>query len=439
MSEYSAFLMFPLLMVFIFAGFPVAFSMIGVTFLFGLTRYGSAITYQMVSKIDVVLSESVLAAVPLFIFMGAMLERSGIAERLFQAINAWMRRIPGGLGVAAITMGAIFAATSGIVGATETVIGLLAVPVMMKHGYDRKLIAGTICAGGSLATIIPPSISVFVLGPVANISVGPLLVGILFPGLIMAALFLLYVVGICVIDRKLAPVHDRNEPDMSWKQKLMLTLTALVPAVALIFAVLGTILMGLATPTEAAACGALGSVLLSMFYRTFTLRVLWSALLRSVSITAMILLIVLAGSMFSAVFFGMGGMAAVQSAIDAWGFSGWQTVALILFLTFLAGFVLDLISIILIIIPIAMPLIRIYQFDPVWFSVLFLIVLQTSYLSPPLAPSIFYLKAIAPPQITLGDMYRGVVPFIVAQLLVLVLVLAFPGLVTWLPKRLGIL
>ncbi|MCA1769240.1 MAG: TRAP transporter large permease subunit [Halomonas sp.] len=434
MSSYLALLMFPALMAFIIAGFPIAFSMIIVATLFGVIQFGDVAAYQLLTKIEGTASNSILAAVPLFIFMGAMLERSGIAERLFGAIHLWTHRLPGGLGVGAIVMGALFAASSGVVGATEAVIGMLAIPVMLKHHYSKSLMSGTICASGSLGTAIPPSITVVVLGPVAGVSVGSLFSGLLIPGFLMALMFLVYIIGVAYLKPEMAPRVEENEAAVEWPERLRITLVALVPTMALIFTVLGTILMGIATPTEAAACGALGSVLLALVYRNLTLDVLWHAAIKTMNISAMILLIVLGGSMFAGVFFASGGLATVQSMLMDTGLSPWMILGLILLIAFIAGFVLDLISVVLIIVPVAMPIVRMLGFDEIWFCVAFLVVLQTSYLTPPLAPAIFYLRAITPPEVTLGHMYRGVMPFIACQLVVLALVLAFPFIATWLPE-----
>ncbi|WP_346797249.1 TRAP transporter large permease subunit [Halomonas sp. Bachu 37] len=433
MSSYLSLLMFPALMVFIIAGFPIAFSMILVAAFFGIIQFGDVAAYQLLTKIEDTASNSILAAVPLFIFMGSMLERSGIAERLFEAIHMWTRRLPGGLGVGAIVMGTLFAASSGVVGATEAVIGMLAVPVMLKHHYDKSLISGTICASGSLGTAIPPSITVVVLGPVAGVSVGSLFSGLLIPGFLMAVMFLVYIIGVSYLKPAMAPRVVEDEPEISWSDKMRITLVALLPTMLLIFTVLGTILLGLATPTEAAACGALGSILLALAYRNLNREVLWHAAIKTMNISAMILLIVMGGSMFAGVFFASGGMATVQSLLMDTGLSPWVILGLILLIAFIAGFVLDLISVVLIIIPVAMPIVRMLGFDEIWFCVAFLVVLQTSYLTPPLAPAIFYLRAITPPEITLKHMYWGVVPFILAQLVVLALVLAFPSLALWLP------
>ena len=299
MSDYLSLLMFPALLIALFLGFPVAFSMMGVAFFFGLIVFGDAVIFQMVQKVNDVASNFVLAAVPLFVFMGAMMERSGIAEQLFEAVHLWTRRLPGGLALGTIIMCVIFAASTGVIGATETVVGLLAIPVMMKYGYDKGLISGTICAGGSLGTIIPPSVVVVVMGPVADVSVGDLFVGMFFPGLLMAALYLVYILVRCTIDPKVAPRLPRQADEPRFVQKVRITVVALVPPLAMIFAVLGSIVFGWAAPTEAAGIGALGSVLLTLIYRSFTLGVLQEALIRTLKITCMIMVILLVGSLFA--------------------------------------------------------------------------------------------------------------------------------------------
>jgi len=426
--------MFPTLMVLIFLGFPVAFSMMLTALGFGLLRFGDKVVHQFVSKIDEVSSNYILGAIPLFIFMGSVLERAGIAERLFDALYMWTRRFPGGLAIAALLMCTIFAAASGVVGATETLVGMIAIPAMLKRNYNNVLISGTICGGGSLGTIIPPSVPVVVLAPIALLPVGDLLAGILFPGLIMASLFVLYVVIACTINPNLAPPEAEPDP-RTLGEKLKFTLEALLPPAFLIFTVLGTLFLGLATPTEAAACGCLGVLLLAFMYGRLTPQLLYHASMQTVSITAMILMIVLAGSMFAGVFFASGGMAATKSLLESVGLTAWSLIAIILFVAFLLGFIIDLISIVLIVIPIAIPLLKSFGVDPLWFAVVFLIVLQTSYLTPPMAPSIFYLRAIAPPSIRLVDMYWGVIPFIVCQVITLALVMSIPEIATWLPKQ----
>ena len=436
--------MFPALMAMIFFGFPVAFSLFSVAFVFGAIAFNFSLpaVNLFTQVIDSVASNSILAAVPLFILMGSLFERSGIAERLFEAIHLWTRRLPGGLAVGTVILCVIFAASSGVVGATESVVGLLAIPVMLRYAYDKGLIAGTICAGGSLGTIIPPSVVVIVLGPVADVDVGGLFMGMLFPGLILAALYIIYILVRCSIwpedGRRLPP--DENEPPLA--RKLWITAEALVPPLTLIFAVLGTIILGWATPTEAAAMGAFGTIVLTLVYGRLSFSVFKEALVRTLLVTAMILTILVAGNMFANVFTISGGLIGTQRLVEAAELSGWATLFILLLLAFIAGFVLDLISIILIIIPIAIPLIEkieFYGMDPSqvksWFCVLFLIVIQTSYLTPPMAPAIFYLRGISPPEIKLSHMYKGVAPFIALEVIALALVILFPGLALWLPEQ----
>ncbi len=440
MSVQLALLLFPALLVLIFMGFPVAFSLMGTALVFGYIRFGDSAIGLFVAKVDDVASNYVLGAVPLFIFMGSLLERSGVAERLFEAIHMWTRRLPGGLAVGTVLLCVVFAAATGIVGATETVVGLLAIPVMLRYAYNKSLISGTICAGGSLGTIIPPSVVVVILGPVADVSIGDLFAGMIIPGLMLASCYVVYIFVRCTLrpeDGQRLPPQDDEPPLL---QKLWITATALVPPLSLISLVLGTILAGLATPTEAAACGALGSLIMTLAYRTLTFAILREALFKTVVITAMILLILMGGSMFAGVFTAAGGLVGTQQLMSASALSGWQTMAILLLIAFTAGFVLDLISLILIVIPIAMPIITgftFYGLDPgqvkVWFLICFLIMIQTSYLTPPMAPAIFYLRGISPPEITLIHMYKGVVPFIALHMVVLAAVLAFPWLSLWLP------
>jgi len=440
MSVEFALMMFPALLFLLFWGFPVAFSLMGVALIFGVIRFGDAAVALFLSKVDDVASNYVLGAVPLFIFMGSLLERSGVADRLFEAIHMWTRRLPGGLGIGTILLCVVFAASTGIVGATETVVGLLAIPVMLRYAYNKSLIAGTICAGGSLGTIIPPSVVVVILGPVADASIGDLFAGMIIPGLMLAASYIIYIIVRCTIiptdGPRLPP--DENEPSLA--KKLWITATALIPPFLLIAIVLGTILMGVATPTEAAACGAVASTLMALAYGGLSLQVFKDALYKTIIITAMILLILIGGTMFAGVFTAAGGLVGMQNLVTAAELSNWQTLGILLLLAFAAGFVLDLISLMLIVVPIAMPIITkfpFYDLDPgqvkIWFSILFLIMIQTSYLTPPMAPAIFYLRGIAPAEITLFHMYKGVVPFIFLHFIVLTCVILYPDLALWLP------
>ena len=269
--EYLPFWMLPVAFTLMFLGFPVAFCMMITAVLFGLIVFGDRVVYQFIEKIDDLSTNFVFAAVPLFVFMGSMLERSGIADRLFEAIHIWTRRMPGGLAIATIVMCILFAASSGVIGATESVVGLLTIPIMLRYGYDKGLISGTICAGGSLGTIIPPSVVAVVIGPLADVSVGDILYGMTFPGLAMAGLYLVYIAGRCLINPAFAPAIPPSPEDPALAQKLWITVRNLVPPVILIFAVLGSILLGWASPTEAAAIGAIASVGLTALYGNFHL------------------------------------------------------------------------------------------------------------------------------------------------------------------------
>lgn len=436
MGEYFALAMFPAILFALFVGFPVALSLMGVALGFGLITFGPSVIFQFAEKVDSVASNFVLAAVPLFVFMGSMLERSGVAERLFEAVHLWTRRLPGGLAVGTIVMCVIFAASTGVIGATETVVGLLAIPIMMKYAYHKGLISGTICAGGSLGTIIPPSVVVVVLGPVADVSVGDLFVGMLFPGLLMANLYILYIVFRCIVHPADGARIPPSPDDPALSEKLLISLKALLPPLLLIFAVLGSIMFGWAAPTEAAGMGAFGAIILTLFYGQFSWSVLQEALVKTVKVTCMIMLILLGGSMFSGVFIASGGVVLVQQIIENSALTDWATLGVFLIISFIAGFVLEWISILLIFIPVFIPVVKAMGFDPVWFCVLFLIIIQTSYLTPPMAPAIFYLRGISPPEITLQHMFRGMIPFIVLQIIALCVVMMFPQIVLWLPDQL---
>ena len=427
-------LMFPTLFGLMFLGFPVAWSLVVTAFVFGFAHFGDAVFFQFVQKIEGTASNFVLAAVPLFVFMGSMLERSGIAERLFAAVHLWTRKLPGGLAIGTIVMCVIFAASTGVIGATETVVGLLAIPGMLKYNYSKPLICGVICAGGSLGTIIPPSVVVVVLGPVANVSIGDLLVGMLIPGLLLATTYIVYTYVLCLIWPETAPMVPDSADDPTFAEKLKTTLYALVPPMLMIFAVLGSIMAGIAEPTAAAAVGALLSVLLAIAYGKCSWLSLWEALVKTLVITSMIMFILMAGSIFTGVFVAMGGMGVMRQLIGALNLDPWSMLVLFLFLVFLAGFFLEWVSIILIFVPIFMPFIKAAGFDPVWFCILILLMIQTSYLTPPMAPAIFYLRGVAPPEIRLKDMYWGVIPFICLQFLTTGIVMAFPQTVLWLPS-----
>tara|TARA_R110002020_G_scaffold48818_2_gene139124 strand:+ start:7378 stop:8679 length:1302 start_codon:yes stop_codon:yes gene_type:complete len=424
-------LMFPALFVLVLTGIPIAFSLAIVSAAAGIAKFGPNAFAQLYGAFYSASTNFILAAIPMFVLMGAILERSGIAERLFRVMQIWMARLPGGLAVATIAMGAVFAAAAGVVGAVEVMIGMMAIPAMQRGGYRNSQIAGTICAGGSLGTMIPPSVIAVMYASLAQMSVGELLAGMMLPGLLMVGLFIVYL----IIQGVMAPPEpkgDVSEPHIGLGEKLRITVTSLLPICALIFAVLGSLLAGIASPTEAASVGA---TLLSIFYGRFNLPMLFDSLKITVRISAMILLIVAAGTMFMGTFAANGGSRMIRSFIDAAGFGDTGMMIFFLVIVLLLGFVLDWTANVLIAVPLFTPFIRSAGIDPVWFGTMMIIVIQTSYLTPPMASSIFYLKSIAPPDMTYGQMCRGVAPFIVLQILTLLAVALFPALATWLPSQ----
>ena len=427
-------LMFPALFALIFLGIPVSFSLAGVAFLFGIGVFGDVIGAVFYDRLLGVSTASTLAAVPLFVFMGAVLERSAIAERLFRVMQVWFGFMPGGLGIAAITMSAVFAAATGIIGAVEAVIGMMAIPAMMKLGYDRGLISGTICAGGSLGTIIPPSIVVIIYASLAELSIGALFAGIMIPGGLMVALFILYIAGRAWLRPQDGPPAPREVYAIPLRQKLIVTVQGLVPAVLLVAAVLGAILGGIASPTESASVGAVGAMLLTLFYREFSLKVLRESLTKTLTVTAMVMMIVVGGTMFSSVFLVIGGGSLIRDTVASLQLGPAGMVALFLFIVFLLGFVLDWITVVLICLPIFLPLLRGAGVDQIWFAVMMTVVIQTAYLTPPMAPAVFYLRTIAPPEITYRDMYLGVAPFVALEAIVLAIVALVPATATYLPS-----
>ena len=436
MFEYPALWMFPALFVLVFMGIPVAFAMIGLSFGFGLWFFGDSIGTQMLSRLQEAASNYVLTAIPLFIFMGSALERSGIAERLFYAIQQWIGRLRGGLALTSVSMCGVFSATTGIVGAVETVVGMMAIPPMMKQRYKHDLIAGTICAGGSLGTIIPPTIVVVVYGSVVEESIGDLFAGVLIPGVIMMALFLLYIGIRCQLRPEDGPPMSAEEISARFADKLKTTATALVPAFVLIFAVLGSILAGIASPTEAAGVGAFGAIVLIFAYRQFSLKVAFEVFEKAIRINAMVMFTVVGGTIFSAIFLVNGGDDLIQVFIDTVKPTPAELTILFLLVFFVLGFILDWVSIVLICMPIFAPMIKAAGIDPIWFGVLVCVVIQTSYLTPPVAPSIFYLRGIAPKEITYESMFIGVVPFVLCQLVVLAIVAFYPPTALYLPRLL---
>ncbi|MBU0723984.1 MAG: TRAP transporter large permease subunit [Alphaproteobacteria bacterium] len=426
--------MFPAALTMIFVGMPVSLSLIVVAIGFSIPFFGAELAgLQLYRFIGSVAANNALAAVPLFIFMGAVLENSGIGGRVFNAMKLWLGRLPGGLALATMAMCAIFAAGTGIVGAVEVMVGLLAIPAMVANKYDKGLISGTICAGGSLGTMIPPSIVVIIYASVAQMPVGDMLAGTLIPALIMVTLFFGYILVYCILKPSAAPKVDPAEFDIPLSTKLWITVKAIIPPAILVTSVVGSILMGIAAVSEAAAVGAAGAVLLTIFYGDFSWKGTWQAAVKTIVITSMIMLIVVGGTMFTSVFRLQGGGQLVNDMVRALDLGPTGLLLLFLGIVFVMGALLDWVSVVLICIPLFMPFLAPAGIDPLWFGILVIIMIQTSYLTPPMAPSIFYLRGIAPKDFTTVEMYKGVVPFVICQVITGIVVYFWPATALWLP------
>lgn len=427
-------MMFALVLVGVLSGYPIGFVLGGLALTFGLICWGPEVIPALFFRCFMVLKTYIFAAIPLFVFMGIMLERSGSSERLFHAAHLLMGGLRGGLGIATIFVCTIFAAATGIVGASVVTMGLLALPPMLRRGYNKELATGCILAGGTLGILIPPSIMIVVYGPMANLSVARLFFGAFAPGLLLATLYIAYIAIRCFLQPKLGPpmpVEDREAVPLS--RKLYLTITGLVPPVFLIMSVLGMIFMGVAAPTEAAALGAFASLLLASAYRKLNWPALKDVTYTTLRISSMIIFVVVGASMFTSVFMGLGGGDFVKNLLLAVPFGRWGVLVAMMFIIFILGMFIDWIGIVLIIVPLFTPIAATLGFDAIWFALLVMVNLQMSYLTPPFAYAIFYLRGIAPPEVTIAHIYRGVIPFVLLQWTGLILCIFFPQIILWLP------
>ncbi len=432
--DYLAAWMFLTLTVLLLAGFPVAFTLLGTALFFGLVGFGWDFFNLLPMRIWGVITNFTLVAVPLFIFMGVMLERSGIASDLLRSMGMVFGKIRGGLAVSVVVVGALLGASTGIVGATVVTMGLLALPTMMEYGYKNELSTGTIASSGTLGQIIPPSIVLVLLGDIIGVSVGDLFIGAVIPGLILVVLYIIYILAISFIRPKWAPpVKDKRfaTHDASF---WLYVLKSLVPPLFLMLAVLGSIFAGIATPTEAAGVGATGATLLCILNRKFTMDVLKTVMETTVQLTSMVFVILVGAAAFGLVFRGLGGDMVLRDFVSHLPFGKWGVLLIVMAVVFIAGFFLDFIEITFIHIPVLAPIMKAAGFDPVWFAILFAMNLQTSFLTPPFGFSLFYLKGVAPPGISTLDIYKGIIPFVFIQLLALAIVIYFPETATWLPN-----
>jgi tripartite ATP-independent transporter DctM subunit len=419
----------------IFIGFPISFTLIFLGFVFGYLGFGKLVFYLMTLQFSMVMTEQTLAAVPLFVFMGIMMENAGLMERLFSAVQLMLSRVRGALFYAVLFVSVIFAAATGIVGASVTILGIMAAKSMNKSGYDVRLAAGTITAGGTLGILIPPSIMLVVMGPIMEIPVTDLFAAAIIPGIMLALLYAAYVTIRCAMNPNLGPtlaLEDRADNMLDVFKEFVI---GLVPPALLVFAALGSILFGYATPTEAAGCGAVGSLLLALAYKKLTLPKLQEALVKTLEISALIMVLVAASNFFGSVFARLGTPMVLTDFLLGLEMNRYIILAIVLGLIFLLGWPLEWVPIVLIIIPIILPLIEGLGFNLTWFAILVAVNLQTAWLSPPVALSAYFLKGVVP-EWDLKDIYVGMMQFMVLQVIGLILIVIFPQIALWLPTYL---
>ncbi|MCI0507612.1 MAG: TRAP transporter large permease subunit [Gammaproteobacteria bacterium] len=429
--EVWATIMLLVLIAVLMLGYPVAFSLGAVALLFGGVFLGLDFFALLPLRIWGIMSNFTLLAVPLFVFMGVLLEKSGLAEELLETMSESFGKLQGGMGVSIVIVGALLAATTGVVGATVVTMAIIALPVMLKNGYQTELATGTIAAAGTLGQIIPPSIILVLLGDVIGVPVGRLFMGAVMPGLLLVAFFIIYILLIARLKPHYAPptVSSRKSSRRLW-QRIM---KSLLPPLFLVVAVLGSIFFGFASPTESAAIGALGAMLLAATHKKLTLQNLQDSMRSTTRMTSMVFLILIGATAFGLVFRGMGGDEIVKDVMTGLPGGEWGFLFVSMLLLFVLGFFLDFIEIIFIVVPILAPIALLMGVDLMWFAVLIAMNLQTSFLTPPFGFSLFYLKAAAPPSVRMQQVYRGIVPFVAIQVVVLTILMVFPRFTQWLP------
>jgi len=437
-----ALLMLGLFIFIILLGFPIAFTLMAMGIGFGYYAYyqpdqaffDNRVFYLFSQNTFSVMNNDVLVAVPLFLFMGYVIERANVLDRLFYSLQVAFKAIPASMAVAALVTCALFATATGIVGAVVTLMGLLAFPAMLKAGYDQKLSAGVICAGGTLGILIPPSIMLIVYGATSAVSVVKLYAAAMVPGFILAGMYILYVIVRTVITPSLAPKLPKSATDIPWLKVMLLMLQAFVPLAVLILSVLGAILFGLATPTEAAAIGALGAMMIAAAYRALTWGRLKEAVFLTARTSAMVCYLFIGSWTFSSVFSYLGGEGLIKEFVLGLDLNTVTFLLLSQFIIFLLGWPLEWSEIIIIFVPIFLPLLSHFDVDPLFFGILIALNLQTSFLTPPMAMSAYYLKGIAPPHVQLWTIFRGCFPFLTMVFITMAVLYVFPQTVFWLPE-----
>ena len=420
--------MFVVCLVMLAMGFPVAFTFGGVALIFGLYTEGLQLFQLVAERMHSIMTNVTLMAVPLFIFMGLILERSGIAEKMLESMGSLFGRVRGGLAASTVLVGMVLAASTGVVGASVVTMGLIALPVMLKYNYDKRLASGVICASGTLGQIIPPSIILIILGDVLQQPVGDLYRAALIPGLLLVTFYIIYILILAFTRKDVAPAMPISDAPLA--AQYWTAFKAIVPALALVMIVLGTVFAGIATPTESAAMGAVGAVMLALASGNFKFPMLHQVAMETTKITAMVFTILAGATFFSMVFTYTGGDEAVEQLMQNLPGGKWGFIVLSMLAIFLLGFFIDFVEIAYIFVPMIAPILVTLGIDPLWFGILIALNLQTSFLTPPFGFALFYLRGVAPPTVSTTDIYRGVIPFIFLQLLVLAVIIAFPDMIS---------
>lgn len=455
LADHLSVIMFAVLTVIMFCGYPVAFVLGGIGLGFGVLGilfdvFSPLQFFNIIPRIwGQAVQNSALIAVPMFIFMGTMLERSGVADDLLRALQILTRRIPGGLAISVTLMGTIMAATTGIVGASVIMLTLIALPTMLQAGYSKELSVGTIASAGTLGILIPPSIMLVIMGDLMSISVGTLFTSAIVPGLILSGIYLLYIAILAKVNPSVAPPLDADIGPKTRAEFYAMIFKSFLPPSFLILVVLGSIFGGLATPTEAGGMGSIGAILLAWWNKRLNMKTMNEVIESSALTNGLVFFIVFGATLFSYVFRALGGDDVVAEILEAMGIdTGWEIMAFVMILVFIMGFFFDWIEICLVVLPIFAPILKEVDFTPhlaankdflVWFAILIAVNLQSAFLTPPFGFALFYMKGSVPPSVTMGHIYRGIIPFVLLQLLAVAVCMIWPETVLWLPRLGGFL
>ncbi len=435
-GEMITILMFAFLLIGIFMGHPLTFILGGLAIVFGYLSWGPGIFPMFINRIYGLMDNYVLLAIPLFIFMAQFLDTSGVTVQLFKALRYLLGPIRGGVGVTVVIVSTIFAACTGIVGASIVTMGLLALPMMMSYGYQKELSCGAISAAGTLGILLPPSIMLVLMASEASLSVGKLFAGAVFPGILLSVLYLGYIMIRCWLNPELGPALSKEEKgDITNREIFLMVLKSLIPPMILIVGVLGSIFTGVATPTEASGVGAFMAFLMVVGYGKFTWASLKDAIQKTAQTSTMVVFLLCGATCFTGAFLGAGGEEVVTNFIVGLGLGKWGTFWVMMAIVFVLGMFLDWIGIVLICFPIFLPMAKVLGFDMVWFVVMIAVNLQASFLTPPFGYALFYIKGVAPPGVELSHVYKGILPFVLLMLSGLIICASFPQLVLWLPNQ----